>query len=287
MALTTGQWQVRDLVLGPGTAYEVEPGTNPFTLSVRSQGGNRAWNHGTWSGAEWANEKVVPMRVNVSGEDLSGWLSAFQALTAVFAPVGDSAEQVELRFEFAGAEYLLQGRPRLVDPDMSLLGGFSSPVRCAFVAQDPRIYSGTLSQDSTGLPVQSGGLTVPLTVPFTVDGVLAGGSLAMLNEGTTSTGLLARVDGPVPGPAVVIQQPDGTVQSVRFDLTLAGGQFLTIDTAARTALLNGLPQSNQRGRAVWDIDPYPLPPGTSTLRYLAGGFNATTTVTASWRSAWW
>lgn len=288
MALEEGQWQVRSLVLGPGTAYRLMDSTNPFTVTVRSdQSGPRAWNHGSYSGAEWGNSRMVAIRLLVEADDLAGWRDAHQALAAAFAPIGDSVADVQLRFVLGATEYLLFGRPRMVEPEMQLAGTGRTFTRCAFDALDPRIYAGLESNAQTGLPVQTGGLTVPLTVPFTVDGVLAGGSAALLNEGTTDTALTLRIDGPVIQPVVVLQRPDGSVQSIRFDLTLAAGQWLDISTAARTALLNGLPQANQRGRAIWSVDPYPLQPGTTTLRYLAGGSNVTTEVTATWRSAWW
>lgn len=297
MALSQGQWQVRDLVMGPGTAYRVMDDSNAWQLDVRAeQTEPRAWNHGHWSGAEWASERVVPLHLLVDGDDVASWEAAHQELAAAFAPVGDAAETVELRFALGATEYVLFGRPRGVRPDPRLIGTGASFTRAAFVAQDPRIYAGVESSVSTGLPVHSGGMTVPgsatagsggLTVPFTVDGVLTGGIASLTNAGTADTGLTVRIDGPVPNPVVVIQRADGLTQQIRFRLELAAGQWLDVDTAARTALLNGLPQANQRGRAVWDIDPYPLVPGTSTLRYLAGGFNETTEIEARWRSAWW
>jgi len=291
MPLEEGQWQVRTLVIGADTSYRLMDASNPFDLTVRAdQGGPRAWNHGSWSGAEWANERVVPIRLlvrNLAAQTRAGWLAARHQLAAAFAPVGDAAEQVELRFAFGGEEFVLFGRPRMVEFDATLVGTGQSFVNAGFVAQDPRIYAGTLSSAQTGLPTQTGGLTLPLTVPFTVDGVLTGGRVDLLNAGTTDTALTLRIDGPVLSPTVVIQRVDGSVQQIRFDLDLAAGQWLDISSAGRTALLNGLPQANQRGRAIWDIDPYPLQPGTSVLRFLAGGFNETAAISASWRSAWW
>lgn len=296
MALAECQVRVRNLVMGPGTQYKVLPGFNPFLRNVRAdQGGSRAWNHGTWSGVEWADEVVVPipLRVGRQGGTIASWLPLHQQLAAAFAAVGDSGEQVELRWVFGGSEYVMFGRPRLAEPRTEHIAVGKAATQCAFVAQDPRIYAGIESAAQTGLPTQTGGLAVPLVVPFTVDGVVAGGSAPMLNEGTTDTGLTLRIDGPVVNPVVAVQRPDGEVQSIRFDLTLADGQWLDISTATRTALLNGLPEANQRGRAVWDMDPFPLPGdpngagATSTLRFTAGDFNVTATLAARWRSAWW
>jgi hypothetical protein len=126
-----------------------------------------------------------------------------------------------------------------------------------------------------------------LRVPFSIPGVLVGGRVELTNTGTADAGLRFRIDGPIAGPRIVLQRPDGSVQSIRWDLNLATGQWLEVDTTAHLALLNGLPQSNQRGRAVWDMDAYPLPPGTSILRFGSADVNALAQVTVSWRSAWW
>jgi hypothetical protein len=128
-----------------------------------------------------------------------------------------------------------------------------------------------------------GGLTVPATVP----GVLTGGVLTLTNSGTTDTSLRVRIDGPAIEPRLVLRRPDGTVQTLSFDLDLADGQWLDINTISGTALLNGLAGSNQRGVATWLMDPYPVQPGENTLRFASADYNTTAQLTAEHRSAWW
>lgn len=71
---------------------------------------------------------------------------------------------------------------------------------------------------------------------------------------------------------------------MRVDLNLPAGQWLDIDTRARTVLLNGDPAASRRGQAVGD---WPLlQPGTSTLRFAAAE-ESSGTVTARWRDGWW
>lgn len=287
MVLQELQVQIRDLVMGPGTRFWCT-GFNPYQLRARAdQTGPRAWGHGTWSGAEWADERVVAGRVWAITGGPAEWVDANEELAEAWRPVGDSDEQVELRWVRGGKERVLFGTPRIIDQDVALISGGVSLGQFQFVSQDPRIYFGQESVATAGLPVQTGGLIVPVTVPLSVDGVLAGGRANLLNEGRAEAPLTFRIDGPVLSPTVVVQRPDGTIQQVRFDLELAAGQFMNVDSRARTALINGLPQSNQRGRATWDLDQYPLLKGTNVLRYMAGGFNETTLITARWRSATW
>lgn len=503
----------RDLLMGAGTRFDTQSAFNPFTTSVRTpQTQDRPYGHGALVGAEWMDERVVPIRVIANGAtpDVPGTRAAVQDMSATFSAVAATGEIAELRFRLAEDpdEFVLFGRPRGIDADMDTLALGYSYVSTAFVASDPRIYSGDLSSQSTGLPLQQGGLTIPavpastrlrlpdvsgayastpnhaslqitgdlslrfggdlrswtdgfqqlvtrystgalsyalnvdgsgiprlqwsvdgstvltapasttlagisrllwlradldvdngaagrtisfftgptrsgpwtafgtpvvqagvtsvfagpsgaalevgsrsggttqtirgavegaevrnsagtvvaapdfttqtvgatgftdtagrawsvngaaklvggsryrggVTAPLTVPGYLVGGEIALVNNGTTDTALKIRIDGPMPEPGIVLRRPDGTVQTLSFDLDLAEGQWLEIDTAAKTALLNGLASANQRGVAAWRIDPYPVQPGVNVLRLSSSAYNAVALVTASHRSAWW
>lgn len=444
------QVAVGELLLGPGTPYRLMD-FNPWVKTVRApQEQDRPWNHGSWSGAEWSNKVTVPMRILVRGSQrtTSEWLQLQQQLAAAFAPTGDAASDRELRWRIGGVEYLMRGRPRMVEPSVEHIGdglGYAF-TQCAFVALDPRIYSGV--EHVAGpipLPQQAGGLLVPgtqrvlngnpgfeldttgwfasggslvrstgqahtgvasglltpdgvtatveagvtnsaappvtvgrayrasvwvyspdgynpvlvaiswldagnqilstslgpatavpagvwtlltvtgtapastakasprvrmtgtpaatddlhiddlrlvdpivygggLLVSFHVGGTLVGGQIDLVNAGTTETGLLLRIDGPVFEPSVTLKRPDGLIQTLRwFGLELAAGQFLEVDTQARGAFLQGN-QANSRppGHVDWPM----LPPGTSTLRFGAAEFTAGT-LTSRHRDAWW
>lgn len=279
------QWMIRGLMLGPGTVYRLMDRTNPFLLSVRAdQSEARPWDHGSWSGAEWANERPVPLQVLIDTDSLQEWLTARHALAAAFAPVGDAADQVELRFVLAGQEFVLFGRPRLIEPDMSLVAYGRAFFECRFAAQDPRIYSGALhTTGAVTLPGFSGGRTVPFTVPFSIDATISGGEATLVNAGNEATGLSVRIDGPVTWPRFTITHPDASTETLQVRVSLADGQWLDIDTRARTVFANGSPAATRRGDAV---GAFPLlKPGTSTLSYRAETTD-TGTLTATWRDAW-
>lgn len=284
MALLEGQMQIRDLVMGPYTPYRVLQGTNPWRRSTRvDSSGTRAWAHGSWSGAEWLDEAVVPITVLVEGDTVADWLPNHQALQAAFRPVGDSLVDVELRWAFAGQEYVMFGRPRMVEPDVETVQG-NVITRAAFVGLDPFIYSGVETvADDIGLPVYTGGLTVPLQAPFQIAGVLSAGFADLTNAGMADTGLLLRIDGPVVMPSVWLIHDDGTLQKLRFDIELTAGQWLDVDTRNRSVLLNGLTSRRGQTTGEWPI----LPPGTHRLRWNASIFNDQARLTVRYRSAWW
>lgn len=288
--LETGQWRVRDLVMGPGTPYRVLANSNSFTLGIRApHTQERPHAHGSLVGSEWANARTVPIRVMLDAPPYteSAWLDALDELTAAFAPVGDSGGMVELYRNVDGREFVWFGRTRMVEPETDLAAGGYGFVQCAFVAADPRRYSAAEASVSTGLAVQTGGLTVPVTAPVAVTGRLVGGRGQITNNGTASAPLTARIDGPVVEPGFVLYSPDGSIQSVRFSLTLLDGQWLEIDSVTHTAFLNGAETANRRPDATWLLDDYPIQPGLTRVRFVSGAYDEDAELTVTARSAWW
>lgn len=284
MPLSEGQVRVRDLIMGRSTSYKMLE-FNPWIRTVRAdQGDKRAWNHGSWSGVEWSDEAVVPMRVQVLGSSAATWLTLDQQLKAAFRPVGEATSDVELRWLIGGVEYVMFGRPRMVEPEAAMLGTGLVYTKAAFVALDPTIYAGVETVTSPLVPPSfTGGLTIPLTVPFTVDGVMTGGSATLTNSGTKETGLLLRIDGPAVEPRVTLERADGVIQTLRIGITLPAGQWLDIDTANRTVTLNGT--TSRRGQTTGDFPI--LPSGAHTLIFRTTDANPASELTARFRSAWW
>lgn len=264
---------------------------NPWSRSNRAdQESPRAWNDGSWSGAEWAEAVTVPLTVAVKTlDELPGtrrWLEVWQPFVAAWAPSHD-----DLPLDFAvddGAggltEYVMFGRPRLADPvARTALRGWTL-TRCAFRALDPLIYSGGVSglhTATTGLPSSSGGLIVPFTVPFIIGATVTAGRIQITNAGTAPTALQLRIDGPVQEPRVTLQTPTGP-QTLRYHDTLLAGQWLDIDTKARTVLLNGAVSRRGLVSGDWPL----LSPGTWELAFDAANFDADALLTVTWRDAW-
>ena len=277
MPLDEGQVQLRTVLMGPGTAYRFVTTFTPWARNVRAdQGGDRAWANGAWSGAEWAGQVAIPMRLFIFGSSAADWLAKQQLLSAAFAPASDD---LELRFNVAGSEFVMYGRPRLMSPVRR--GASGAYVDAAFVAVDPLLYSGALHTQQLGLPTSAGGLTVPITVPITVSGTFIAGRISITNAGNASTGLILRVDGPCNQPSVSVVS-GGVTQTLQVALTLTAGQWLDIDTLARTVYLNGT--ASRRGQAS-GIFPL-LAPGSVDVAFNAASYDAAALLTVSWRDAW-
>lgn len=283
MTLALGQVSVGSLVLGKGTPYRLID-FNPWTRTARAdQGGPRAWNHGSWSGAEFQDQATVPMGIITSGaiNDVASWQAAHQQLAAAFAA---SDSDVELRWNLDGAEYLMLGRPRMVDPDITNIGLGFAVTRAAFVGLSPLIYSGVLHAETLVLPTTSGGLMLPLTLPLTIAATVVTGTKTLVNAGTAPAGLILRIDGPVSQPRVSMTAADGTVLTLRFGVDLTAGQWLDVDTAARTVYINGT--ASRRGDTYGDW-PILAPGAGGELVFDAATYQASARLTVSYRDGWY
>lgn len=283
MPLTDGQVQVRDLVMGCDTDYRIVE-FDPWSRRNRADaGGPRAWSHGSWSGAEWRDEAVVPIRVLIQQPTEASWLTRLQDLQAAFAPIGDTITDVELRFATGGAEYTMFGRPRMAEQDVATVKPRygRSWTSCAFIALDPFVYSAEETVvGPINRPVILGGLTVPFSLPTPIPAVSTGGSATIVNSGTAPTGMRWTLDGPLTDPFVTLEVAGADNATLHVTTTLEAGHQLVIDTAARTVML-GTQSYRNRVNGTFPL----LPPGSHVLKLR--GLSGSGTLTSTHRSAWW
>jgi hypothetical protein len=152
-------------------------------------------------------------------------------------------------------------------------------------AGDPRRYSTTVQSGTTGLPTTSGGLTFPATFPITFSAATVTGVIGAVNVGTFETRPVLTIAGPVTAPSVAATYPDGTVKQLIYSLDLQSGDVLTLDTDAHSVMLNG---NTSRRRFLTAAGGWPtIPAGSSvTYQFQSSTYNASATLTATWRSAW-
>jgi hypothetical protein len=288
----------RGLLLPPASRDSAPFGLlefNPWQRATRADSETaRAWADGAWSGAEWYDATTIPLTVLVRAPDVDQrrgtrfWLAHQQQLAAAFA-----ASHTDLPLEFTvanpdtgGDTYVVWGRPRLLDPLPSTAPRGWALCRVGFRIVDPLIYSGGPTGVRTatmGLPLAVGGLCVsPLCAPFGVTATVVAGSAVLVACGTSATGLQLVVYGPCTDPRVTLLTEGAGAQVLRYHGALAAGQFLVLDTKARTALLNGT--VSRRGLVSGDW--FLLPPGGGEVAFAAADYSPDARLEVAWRDAW-
>jgi hypothetical protein len=239
MPLSLGQVSIRGFVMGAGTPYKFLTDFNPWKREAQvTVEQAMPYSDGSWAGAEFVAAPVIPLRLMIVTPTLAEWDVARRELTHALRPIGVSDTEIELRWNITGVEYVMYGRPRLVDPDVSINKAGKGYVSAAFTALDPYVYSGELHSSGTITVAQtSGGLTLPFTVPFSIDTVYTGGSATIHTDGLMDASLRLVFTGPLTEPRVIIDRADGVRLTLIVNRDIPADWSLTVDGRTKTVYL--------------------------------------------------
>ncbi|TFB96521.1 MULTISPECIES: hypothetical protein [unclassified Cryobacterium] len=148
------------------------------------------------------------------------------------------------------------------------------------VALDPRKLGATLTA-STALPSTTGGLTIPYTIPYSINAVQVTGQISLTNVGNVAGPVTARIDGPCVGP-IITHLGTGIALVFSSSLVLNAGEWLDLNYEKRQVLANGQSSRNgyitSRGWSAFD-------PGQNTWSFTAASYTAGAQLTITAMSA--
>lgn len=288
----TGDRQIayRGLLLGPAP-YIIRPPVEGLAglPELRTSDRTRLRRHGLLPGDDFAAGRTITLDVAVQIGGSAAFQAAMDALTQAFTLTESGGALEPLTVQMPGVAgggvcRMLARVRKVALPVDELWNPVDLPEAYAIASimldcPDPRIYDDTLSSVATTLPTAGGGLTFNATFNLLFGAVSTGGSIFAANLGTFPTPPTYRIDGPCTNPSI---ENVTSGQRLELTITLGSGEFLDIDTDARTVLLGG---TASRYSTLTRADWFDLPPGTTELKFRAvTGTSAQ--LTATWRSAW-
>ncbi|MCK2236446.1 MULTISPECIES: phage tail domain-containing protein [unclassified Crossiella] len=236
---------------------------------------NRPQRDGAFDAPGYRGARVVTLEGSAIAPSVAAKERAKNRLAGVLA---DTAGLRELRVTEQGFDrhaLVRLGAGTRIDDVTPYLFTFS----LVLTAPDPLRY-GSPRQAACALPQAAPGIRFPLTFPL-VFGQPVGGVLLLDNAGTVRSQPVWELRGPVRKP-VITQR--GTGARLAFDLDLATGELLEIDTAARTVRLGA---ASRRAALAPGSTWFGLPPGQTAVAFTAHqDRNDTARLTAHWRDAW-
>ncbi len=272
------QWSYRGATFGDGTLIEAASVEGFGLPDLRTADAARSGAHGSYVGADWSQGRSIIMQLEAFGATST----ALEALLApLFAAAVPSSTESPLAFKLPGqVDRFVNARCRRRSPviDNAYALGFAR-FAIEFYASDPRIYATTLTSLSATLPTVSGGLAFPAAAPFVFGSSGSGGAIAATNSGTFETPWTATFNGPLVAPTL---SHTGQGKTLAFTGTLAAGETLVLDSAAKTVLLNGTASrySWLTAASQW----FTIEPGSNPLAF--AGASGTGSCTVTFRSAW-
>ena len=287
--LADGQIELRAgdadaLVIGPATSYRFAPDWLNWWAApaVRTTDTPRTGANGVTAGRDLYGTHTTNLVVQLiadSASDLGDLIDAWKAATAM---TPDST--VTVRANLLGRTRRRVGRFRIpgeiIPRGKVTTGGHVANASCQFVAFDGRTYGDTLNEASTQPVLPGTGFEAPVDVPFTLgDSTL--GVCTITNSGNIAAPWTARLDGPLTG-ITVSHVESGRRLDLSFtangELTLATGEYVTLDSDARSVLLNGT--ADRRTVLTVDSQWWDLEPGDNSFELTADTGTGTLTVSA-------
>lgn len=248
---------------------------------LRTSDEARGFVDGMFYGRDLLGGRTVTIDLQIA---TTGTLAAYRAtlelLKAALVPSATTTLPLQFTLPGLGVRRInARCRRRSLPIDLAYQSGLAKGA-VEFYAGDPRIYDDVSTSVAIGLPSASGGRTYNRTYNVTYGAVSSGNVQVCTNAGTIATKPVITLTGPVDTPFI---QNVTSGAFLKFNLTLAAGETLTIDTDSRSVVLNGT--ASRRSALSIDSTWFDLAPGANTLLYSAAAFTASI-ATVNWRSAY-
>jgi len=284
--LVTDNWQMeyRGAALGSGTAFDMVQIEGLLDLpEIQTSDRLRLRRHGLYQGDDFAGRRAVVLTLEVDAADVDALNTELSTLLEITRPgLEESPLILQIPGVADGGKRRLNVRPRRRNVPVNLDFYYGLPlVTVEFVATDPRIYNDTESLSLTALPAGGGGLLFPAAAPLVFVESTTNGDVNAQNDGTFPVAPVLRVDGPITNPTIENLEQGKTLE---LDIVVAGGDFLLIDTEARSIMLNGTASRYSSLLPVsewWDLEP-----GANTIRFRSDTNTEDAVLSVSFRSAW-
>lgn len=283
-----GQLQWRNLLLGPGTDYDLTNLSGWEDMPPVDVGSKtKPRSHGADPGRMLAQPHSFTAVFDINPQASGGTAAARSFLRAQTGLPDDTRQEPIAVCLDAGAIMLRFGQltarkvPFVVNYE-NVIKDSALQWQCA----DPRLYSGVQTQLTARLPVgdpASGTGAYPLTYGSTYANLIAGGGpQSATNNGNAASPPVYTISGPVTSPSITITDANGTRQTT-FNLVLVAGDSLVVDVLNKTVTLNGAARYGfSSGTPIENLS---LAPGTSAIS-LNGTGDASVQLTAAFYDAY-
>ena len=280
---TDWQVEIRGLLLGPGTPWRIGTLADWSSRAVRADDTPRASSHGSIPGRDLTNSHTRVLRANTGMGNRHTTADELVALRDdLRAAWATEAVDVPIVYQLGGEKRLRFGRTRdieVVEDDLTV--GYMT-VDCEFWDRDGVEYSAVEHAVNTPPEDPGAGFTPPFTPPWSLPAGTSG-SFPADNAGRSPAPWRARINGPTTALDPPFLEHLGTGEALSFTanggLDVPAGQWVDIDSATRSVLLNGT--ADRRMNLATFSRWFSLAPGSNNVRFAGTG-----TLDFWWRDAW-
>lgn len=205
---------------------------------------------------------------------LRGWLAPARRPWMAYTPEGLPERRMQVRVAQHAAPLAQMSSRGLIDVSVQ----WRAPSGRAVSSQE---HGGTANPT-----MSDDGRAYPRSYPLTYPPSTGQGTVVVRNDGNVDTDPLLRIHGPCAGPKIA-NETLGAALVFSSTLRIAAGDYVDLDTAERTALLNGLPaQSVYRHLDFTQSTWWPLVSGLNKVRFYPAEWDQPSRADIRWRDAY-
>jgi hypothetical protein len=281
MTLSNGQVEYNGYILGDDVSTFMYELTGWDDLPpITSGNSSRTSYPGSYPGSKLAGERTISWVGRFNPYPVSGWSTELKALRAAMTPVD---EEISITIRTLDETLVAFGSVtnRAIPGNRNYGAAKAADVAIQFTCSDPRRYTETTNVTLIPFPsMSSAGLVYPLEYPLDYGPLEDTGSAAVANIGDTDVPVVYSIYGPVTDPVIRVG-----ASFVRFDITLAAGEVLEVDTKAGTVVLNGVANRlYSRSSLSSPIKDLELPSGSNEVSVTAAAYTEASYVKVTARS---
>ena len=269
-APSLANWQVsyQGVTMGPGTAYGLTTITGFGLPNLNSGDISRPRDEGELIGLDFyaGRDVTISGDITTDGTSLAHAIQALATATNRLTTTAGTEYPLWINYPGIGTiASMVRLRQRDLPIDIQHVAGLST-MALQFHSTDPRWYA-TPTTLTTGLSTPGTGLGFNATFNVSFGGGGVGGFVTATNAGNYETRPIFTITGPCTNPSITNATSGG---SLSFNLSMATGDTLVIDTDLRSALYttSGSTVASSRLSALntgstW----FNLSPGTTTIQF--------------------
>lgn len=193
--------------------------------------------YGAWAGKKLPGQRILTWSGRFAPEDYSNWATLLDVLKRAFTiPVADEELTIAVRTRNDIKVVFGAVTQRAIPMDYTY-SYFGANITIQFECSDPRKYSlGEITKFISMPADTTDGLDYPLVYPLDYGVAALISDLNITNEGDAPSPVLLNFQGPAKNPVLVNST---TGAQLGFNLTIADGEYLQVNTRTGTVLLNG------------------------------------------------
>lgn len=243
----------------------------------------RPRHNGSVRGALLAHKRVITLDLTIPLDPATGSTTLPKQKLREVMGIDDEETELRVGLDYGSAPEIVWARVTSFDIPTQKGYGRQQRAFIEWTATDPRRYSETPYVAETGLKTRPSGQTYPMTGTFAYAGAPGKpGAFQALNAGNAETMPLFTIRGPISNPSIFIQDDKGR-RVIRFELTLAASETLTVNTSTGAVFIGKDTDRFDKARGALVEDMY-LRPGVSTVG-LTGSSTANPLLKMVWRDA--